>query len=64
MSHFFPIKIPEAYFIRDPHTFLLTKDFIEVYVLYLVLNVFFGLQLHARTHRLTFPHLTLASKQE
>ncbi|OWK00793.1 hypothetical protein Celaphus_00016584, partial [Cervus elaphus hippelaphus] len=26
---FFPIKIPEAYFIRDPHTFLLTKDFIK-----------------------------------
>lgn len=29
-------KIPEAYFIRDPHTFLLTKDFIKVYLLYLV----------------------------
>lgn len=36
VSIFFPIKIPEAYFIRDPHTFLLTKDFIKVYVLYLV----------------------------
>lgn len=33
----FPLfKIPEAYFIRDPHTFLLTKDFIKVYMFFLV----------------------------
>lgn len=31
-----PFKIPEAYFIRDPHTFLLTKDFIKVYMFFLV----------------------------
>lgn len=37
------MKIPEAYFIRDPHTFLLTKDFIKVPVLYPVLKVFSGL---------------------
>lgn len=30
-----PFKIPEAYFIRDPHTFLLTKEFIKVYVFFL-----------------------------
>lgn len=36
-------KIPEAYFIRDPHTFLLTQDFIKVAVLCLVLDVFLGL---------------------
>jgi len=42
VSFFFP-KIPEAYFIRDPHTFLLTQDFIKVYMVYLVLEVFFGL---------------------
>ena len=42
-SFFSPIKIPEAYFIRDPHTFRLTKDFIKVFVLYLVFRVFSGL---------------------
>lgn len=31
-----PFKIPEAYFIRDPHTFLLTKDFIKVYMSFLM----------------------------
>lgn len=31
-------KIPEAYFIRDPHTFLLTKDFVKVYI-YILFSV-------------------------
>lgn len=31
-----PFKIPDAYFIRDPHTFLLTKDFIKVYMFFLM----------------------------
>lgn len=62
MYHSFSPKIPEAYFIRDPHTFLLTQDFIKVYMLYLVLEVFFDLScMHALTG-LTFPHLTAASK--
>lgn len=43
VSFSFSVKIPEAYFIRDPHTFLLTKDFVKVPVLYPVLKVFSGL---------------------
>lgn len=65
-----PFKIPEAYFIRDPHTFLLTKDFIKVYM-------FFSVKKKqnkkpnnssktwtACPHRLTFSHITPVTGNE